>query len=103
LRKKQVDKRPIFAKFPPTMKNETLNGILTFVLGVLVVMGVIFALRVYNVTHESRVLGSAAVQANANLMRAQALLNEAVGYNKKYPSPQLTSLLESLQTRPVNR
>jgi hypothetical protein len=101
--KKQVDNCGLFVKVPPTMRNDTLNGILTFVLGVLVVLGVIFALRVVNIMHETRVLGSAAVQANGNMARAQGLLNEAVAYNKKYPNPQLTSILESLQTRPVNR
>jgi hypothetical protein len=85
------------------MKNETLNGILTFVLGALVVAGVICALRVYNVTHESRVLQNMAINANNNLMVAQALLNDTANYNKKYPSPQLNSLLQSVQARPVNR
>ena len=85
------------------MKNDTLNGILTFVLGVLVVLGVVFALRVVNVTHEMRQLSTAATQANASVMRAQGLLNETVAYNKKYPDPQLNTILQSLQTKPANR
>jgi len=85
------------------MKNDTLNGILTFVLGVLVVLGVVFALRLLNVTHEFRVLQSAAAQANGKLVVAQSLLNESVAYNKKFPSTELTGILQHLPTRPVNR
>ena len=97
-----MDIRQFFAKFPPTMKNDTLNGILTFVLIVLVVAGVVCALRVFNVTHESRVLGSMATRARTNLAVAQALLNEAATYNKEYPTPEMNNILQSVQARPVN-
>ncbi len=85
------------------MRNDTLNGILTFILGILVVLGVVFALRVFNVTHESRELQSMYLNANNNMVVAQALLNEAAAYNKAYPTPEMKSILQSVQARPVNR
>jgi hypothetical protein len=79
------------------MKSDTLNGVLTFVLGVLVVLGVVFALRVASATHESRLLQSQAIMANARLVKARELAAAAVAYNQKAQSPELTRILQSLQ------
>ncbi|MGH7943355.1 MAG: hypothetical protein ACREFR_20030 [Limisphaerales bacterium] len=85
------------------MKNETLNGVLTFILGVLVVLGVIFALRVVNVSHEMRQLETAAAIDNNKLNLAQAVLNETVAYNNKFKNPQLTSILNAVKVKTRNR
>ncbi len=79
------------------MKSDTLNGVLTFVLGVLVVLGVVFALRVASATHESRLLQSQALLANARLVKARELAAAVVAYNQKAQSPELTRILQSLQ------
>jgi hypothetical protein len=79
------------------MKNETLNGILTSVLGVLVVLGVIFALRVVFVTRDSRTLQGQAILDNARIMQARQLANDVALYNQKAQSPELTRILQSLQ------
>jgi len=79
------------------MKNDSLNGILTFVLGVLVVLGVYFALKVVFVNIDSRRLQNQALTANMRLAEARAMASDTAAYNQKYPSAELTSLLKSLQ------
>ncbi len=79
------------------MKNDTLNGVLTFVLGVFVVLGVYFALRVVFLSHDSRMLQSQMLFAGTQLKQASALAADTAAYNQKYPSPELTRLLQSLQ------
>lgn len=79
------------------MKSETLNGALTFVLGVLVVLGVVFALRVAFITHDTRVLQSQELFANTQIVRAKAIIAETQAYNQKYPSVELQHILQSLQ------
>lgn len=95
--KKRVDNRRLFAKFPPTMKSETLNGILTFVLGALVVVGVVLALRLVFVTRDTRTLQDMTMLSKLNIARAQEVFGEAQAYNQKYPSAELTRILQSVQ------
>jgi len=80
------------------MKCETTNSILTFVLGALVLLGVLFALQTFFLTRELRQLGVRAAANNNALAQmqgsAQALFNDVTAYNKKNPSPELTKLLE---------
>ena len=83
------------------MKCETTNTILTFVLGVLAVAGVIFALQTIFLTREFRALTVQATVANNSLMQVQALANDAAAYNQKTPSPELTKLLAGAQTVPA--
>jgi hypothetical protein len=83
------------------MKCETTNGILTFVLGVLLVLGVIFALQTINHTREFRALTSQAAQDQNFVLQAQALATDVAAYNQKTPSPELTKLLQSIQVRPA--
>lgn len=81
------------------MKSDTCNGILTFVLGVLVVLGVIFAVRMVLITRESRQLQRQAMFDNLRLTQAQGMLNDAAAYNQRYQSPELTRILQSVQPR----
>ena len=101
--KKRVDNLLVFDTFRPTMKFETLNGILTFVLGVLVVAGVVLALNVAFVTHDTRNLEQTASIAKIKLAQAQGVLAATVAYNQKYPSTELTHILQSVQTKSANR
>jgi hypothetical protein len=102
-KKKRVDNRRLFAKFPPTMKSETLNGVFTFILGVLVVAGVILALRLVSLTKESRQLQTMVVVDSSVMTRAQSLFADAKAYNQQHPTPELTKILESVQTKAPTR
>jgi hypothetical protein len=95
--KKRLDKCRRSATLPPTMKSEALNTVLTFILGVLVVLGVVFALRVFFVTRDSRQLQGQALMANSRLVQARQLVTAVAAYNQKAQSPDLTRILQSLQ------
>ena len=77
------------------MKCETMNSVLTFVLGAFVVLGVILALQTINRTREIRSLQIQAANINANYMRLQALANDINAYNQKTPSAELTRILQA--------
>jgi len=77
------------------MKCETMNSVLTFVLGAFVVLGVIFALQTIFRTREIRSLQVQAANINANYMRLQALAGEINAYNQKTPSAELTRILQA--------
>lgn len=77
------------------MKSETMNSVLTFVLGALVVLGVIFALQTILRTREFRRLQIQAAVENANMMRLQALAADVYAYNQKSPSQELTRILQA--------
>jgi hypothetical protein len=79
------------------MKFETLNGVLTFVLGVLVVLAVYFALKMILMHHELRALQREAAKDQAMIVRTQQIFNDAAAYNQKYPNPDLTRILQILQ------
>jgi hypothetical protein len=80
------------------MKCETTNTVLTFVLGMLAIAGVIFALQTIFLTREFRSLTVQATVANTSLMQVQALAQDVAAYNQKSPSPELTKLLTAAQT-----
>ena len=63
------------------MKCETTNTVLTFILGALVLLGVIFAVKTINQTRELRSLASRATE----LIREQAFLNDCFDYSKTHP------------------
>ncbi len=94
-----MDNRRRLATFPRTMKSESLNGILTYVLGVLVILAVYFALKVFFLTRESRSLQAQALQASAKMAQTEAVFKEAQAYNVKYQSPDLTRILQSAQPK----
>lgn len=85
------------------MKSEMLNGILTAVFGILVVAGVILALQVVNITRDMRSLQSLAQRDASLLAQTQSLYNDAATYNQKVKSPELASILQSLQSKPATR
>jgi hypothetical protein len=86
------------------MKCETMNSVLTFVLGAFVVLGVIFAVRAVSGQREFRQLQFQASQSQAGLVQLQqlqALVNDAREYNKLHPSPELTRLFDGIQPKPA--
>jgi hypothetical protein len=84
------------------MKSETLNGVLTFILGVLIVAGVVLALRLVNLSRSTRTLENQELKAQALMVRAQDLFADAQAYDQKEPSPELTRILQSVQTKAPN-
>ncbi len=85
------------------MKCDTTNAILTFVLGVLAVAGVIFALQTIFLTREFRQLSVQATFANNSILQAQALAADVAAYNQKNPSLELAKILQAVQAKPAAR
>ena len=78
------------------MKSETLNGLLTVVLGILIVAGVILALRMYFLTHEYRSYKQQAALCQAVIVQTQSVYNDAMVYNQTYKDPQLARILATV-------
>ncbi|MGA9450482.1 MAG: hypothetical protein WBW41_03955 [Verrucomicrobiia bacterium] len=85
------------------MKCETTNTVLTFVLGALALLGVMFALQTIFRTREYNTLTGQANAANGAFMRVQSLANDVQAYNQKNPNPDLTRILQSVQAKPATR
>ena len=83
------------------MKCDSTNCILTFVLGVLAVAGVVFAMQTFFLTREFRALTVQATIANNSLVQVQALANDVAAYNQKNPNAELTKLLTVAQNGPA--
>ena len=81
------------------MKCDTTNSILTFVLGVLAIAGVILVLRTVMQTRELQKSTPQVTAENSYLAQAQMLIGDVAAYNQKKPSPELTKLLQSLQSK----
>ncbi|HEX5398197.1 MAG TPA: hypothetical protein VFY06_04040 [Verrucomicrobiae bacterium] len=76
------------------MKRDTTNSVLTFVLGLFVVLGVIFALQTIFRTRQIRQLQMQVNSINTTYMRLQALAGDVNAYNQKVQSPELKSILQ---------
>jgi len=89
------------------MKCETTNTILTFALGVLILLNVLFAVRTINGTREFRSLEMQAARDQAFLLQIQqiqAIGIDAKAYNDKNPNPELTRILQAAaQPKPVGK
>lgn len=85
------------------MKSDTTTTVLNFVLAVMVILGVVFALLAMSRTRELRQLTVSATIANNNILRAQALANDTAAYNATAKSPELTRILQSVQPKPAAR
>jgi len=88
------------------MKCETMNSVLTFVLGTFVVLGVLFAVRAISGQRDFRALqfGAAQSQTGLNqLMQLNSLVNDTREYGKLHPSPEITRMLDALQAKPATR
>jgi hypothetical protein len=85
------------------MKQETINAVLTYVLGALALLGVIFALQTIFRTREYRSLILQANQANNYFKWVQALGNDTLAYSQKNPNPELARILQPYQPKPAAR
>ena len=81
------------------MKSDTTATVLNFVLAVLVILGVVFAMLAMNRTREFRQMTVSATLANTALMRAQGLANDTAAYNAAAKSPELSRILQAIQTK----
>ncbi|MDE3066666.1 MAG: hypothetical protein KGJ60_03855 [Verrucomicrobiota bacterium] len=80
------------------MKCETTNMVLTFVLGALVVLGVVFALQTVFRSRELRTLQTQTLVCQGNLNRLNLLLNEALQYGKTHPD--INPVLQPFESKP---
>jgi hypothetical protein len=83
------------------MKCETTNSVLTFVLGVFVVAAAFLVIRTGIQTHQMRQITGVNDAEKNYLIQAQALLNDVTAYNQKNSSPELTKILQIVQTKPA--
>jgi hypothetical protein len=79
------------------MKTDTTTTVMNFILAVLVILGVVFALMSMTRQREFRSLTTNAALANAALMRAQGLATDAAAYNMTVKSPEMARILQSVQ------
>jgi len=84
------------------MKNDTTTTLLNFVLAVLVILGVIFALMTMSRTRDVRQMQIALQlemqKVQGGSMKAQALLNDVITYNATARNPELQQIIQSAQT-----
>ena len=83
------------------MKCETFNTVLTFLLGVSVLLGVIFALRTVFHTRELRSLQAQMLSCQVNVNRLNLTLNAASQYAKTHPDIQ--HILQPFEPKPAAR
>jgi hypothetical protein len=86
------------------MKCEKTNAVLTFALGVLILLDVLFALRTINYTREFRSLQIQAIQDQATITQIQqieSIARDVAAYNQKNPTPELTRILQAAQNPPA--
>ena len=81
------------------MKSDTTTLVLNFVLAVLVILGVLFAVLAMNRARDLRQMSSAAAIANNALLRAQGLANDTAAFNAQAKSPELTRILAAIQPK----
>jgi hypothetical protein len=89
------------------MKCDRTTTILTFVLGMLILLDVLFALRAINYNRELRSLQIQAIQDQAalgQLQQFESVVRDTMAYNQKNPNPELTRILQILQgTKPATK
>jgi hypothetical protein len=83
------------------MKCDTTNTVLTWVLAVLVLAGVLFALKTIMRTRELRTMQAQAVACQANMNRLNLLLNESIQYGRTHPD--IDRVLQPFEAKPAAR
>jgi hypothetical protein len=79
------------------MKSETTTTALNFILAVLVILGVVFAIFSIMRTRELRQVTPAAMQINSQMMMIQSLIADVNNYNQQAKSPEITRMLQTFQ------
>jgi hypothetical protein len=82
------------------MKQDTINTIMTYVLGALAFLGVWFALRGVFGQHEFRQLQFTAAQDNQSRMLVDAIASDTMAYYQKNPNPELLRILQGAGAKP---
>jgi hypothetical protein len=80
------------------MKSDGTTIILNFILAALVILGVWYTYFSITRQREFRQLTTNATIANGRLTQAQRLLNDTAYFNATAKSPELTRVLQSVQT-----
>ena len=87
------------------MKNDTTSTLLNFILAALVIMGVLFAVlgifRQRQLNHLMPELQNGSIIVQVKMQQAQAMLNDAIVYNKTQQNPDLAKLIQAATTRPA--
>ena len=99
----EVDIRPGSVKLKAhCMKSDTTTTVLNFVLVLLAIGGVFFAILTFMRTREHRLLTNQINLERGFLQQMQALVNDVDTYNKnlKPASPELTGYLQPFETKP---
>jgi len=84
------------------MKCNTTNTVLTFLLGALLLLDVVFALRTIIYSRELRSLQIQAMQDQAFLNQfgqLESIAKDTIAYNQKNPTAELTRILQAAQTQ----
>ena len=84
------------------MKSDTTTTVLNFVLVLLAVSGVIFAILTFTRTREYRILTSTVNNDRAVLQQVESLVAQVEAYNKQVQSPELTRDLQPF-TNPATK
>ncbi|HEY5042834.1 MAG TPA: hypothetical protein VIK53_12615 [Verrucomicrobiae bacterium] len=80
------------------MKNDMTTTFLNLVLAVLVILGAIFCYLAMKRTGGLRGITPVAMQVNNKMMMVQSLVTDVNNYNKQAKSPELSNMLQTLQT-----
>lgn len=83
------------------MKSDATTTALNFVLAVLVILGMVFASLSILRTHKLRQMSTNAAIANTRLAQARALAMDAAAYNARVKNPDMTRILQSIQSHPA--
>ncbi len=81
------------------MKSDTTTTALNFILAVLVVLGVVFALLSIMRASELRRLSPVAMQVNGKMMMIQSLVADVQKYNQQTKSPEINHILQTFQSQ----
>jgi len=81
------------------MKSGITNTVLTWVLAVIVLAGVLFALQTIFRSRELRMLQSQVIVCQSTMNRLNVVLNEAVQYGKTHPD--IDHVLQPFETKPA--
>ena len=84
------------------MKNDTTTILLNFILAVLVILGVVFALFSIFRARDLRNVAPVAIQVNSRLMLLQSLVNDVNNYNQQAKSPEITRIMQDFHAQVSN-
>jgi hypothetical protein len=84
------------------MKSDTTATALNFILAVLVILGVVFALFSIFRARDLRSVAPVAIQVNSRLMLLQSLVNDVNNYNQQAKSPEITRMMQDFQAQVSN-